>query len=668
MAISATALQKYADYDEETRRRLLCGDLAEETKLPRELLERFHEMWSARARPFFTDVAESGLLSQRSLAEVVRNLGVHSDLICRSISRVIAADQPAVDFGGFVRGYASLHARTLREALPFAFKVFDLDGDGRLCPAEFQQMLSATLELKKLDSAAVKRVLAVPAADGLEKAGLSSDQFRYFASLSAETILATCGFLLHVNAFYVPPIPLGPEAEEREEEAAAAARAAAAAAPATAASAASPGSQTVGACASGEAGGDAEAANPFEDEGFLSALESLRTTPEERAERQKSKGNEALRSSEPNSLSHAVERYSEGLAEQPRDATLVAMLLNNRAAAQLMLKNWGRALADSLAALEVRRAILTPGGDQAAAADDAYGGGAQAGAGAVAPSAPLPPGTYAVGGREAEAGRLQIPAAERALPPAAQLKAARRGAAAALRLHRLAEARELCEEGRRLAAAALAAAGGAAADEAAAAARGADAEIESLFRRLALREQERHEAQERAAAQAAMEAELASALRRRQLPISDFTDESLRLQCVGENSGARVWFDSTTDEVHWPVLLLYPEASMSDFIQDMAEGQTLLGQLLEMFGARGELSPPWDHQRKYAAGALQPYICFESVDGGSVVRPLRSDAPLGPQLARLGREGYSVPGVPIIHVVVRGSPYEDEFLRRDGRA
>jgi Ca2+-binding EF-hand superfamily protein len=719
MATPDTALQKYGEYDEETRRRLLCGDLSEETKLPRELLERFHEMWCGRARPFFSDVAESGLLSRHGLAEVVRNLGVHSDIICRSISRVIAADQPTVDFGGFVRGYASLHARTLREAIPFAFKVFDLDGDGLLCPAEFKQMLSATLELKKLDGAAVKRVLAVPAPDGQSLSGLSSDQFRYFASLSAETILATCGFLLHVNAFYVPPIPLGPEAEEREEEEkAAAARAATArwvtpgAAPLASEA---PAAQSVGSAASGEAGGVAELANPFEDENFLSALESLRTSPEERAERQKNKGNAALRANrslEPNSLSHAVERYTEGLAEQPRDTALMAVLLNNRAAAHTMLKNWGKTLADSTAALEVRRAVFIPGGDETPAGEGALSGGAQAGVGAGSPSVSVLNGITASGavGRQGEKTRLlHTPTEDRALPLAAQLKAARRGAAAALRLDKLAEAWELCDEGRRLAAVALAAAssgdsagdtggealggeeakggemagggedmgeaaGGEAkpvvlsAAELAASARGQDGEIESIFRRLAIREGELHEARERAAALVAMQAELKLALHRRKLPVSDFTDEALRLQCVGENSGARVWYDAASDEVHWPVLFLYPEASMSDFIQDMSESEPLMGQLLEMFGAKGESAPPWDHERKYAAGALQPYVCFEGEGGGQVVRPLRADAPLGLQLAQLGRGGYAVPGVPIIHVLVRGSPFEAEFLRRDGRA
>jgi len=699
-----TAVQKYTDYDEETRRRLLCGDLSEETKLPRELLERFYEMWSSRSRPFFTDVDEAGLLSRGSLSEVVRNLGVHSEIICLSISRVIALEGPTVDFSGFVRGYAQLHARTLKEALPFAFKVFDLDDDGRLCPTEFQQMLTATLDFKKLDGAAVKRVLAAPPSQEGELGGLTSDQFRYFASLSAETILATCGFLLHVTAFYVPPMPLGPIAEEREEEAAAAAaRAAKGPLGGGTKGGAADGAASVSAAAGGEGGG-ANAANPFEDEEFLSALESLRTTPEERAERQKTRGNEALRSKEPNALSHAVDRYTEGLDEHPRDQLLLATLLNNRAAAQLMLKNWGRALADSRAALEVP--ATAPGAGAPAVA-----------AGATARGAPAAKRVGGVGG--AEAAALATAAADRALGAAAALKASRRGASAALRLERLADARVLCEEGRQIAlstatltaassaaasvsAASIAAASatalsggntggggdgggggvaaaapvagadaavGDAAVAAGASAAGEDVEVESLFRQLALKEGEVEAARLAALAKAEMEARLATALKRRGLSVADFTDESMRQQCVGAHSGAHTWYDAAADEVHWPVMFLYPETSMSDYIQDMSERGRLAEHFLEMFGAAAEHAPPWDHERKYAAAALQPYVCFEGGDGKPAVRPLDAEASLGPQLVALCRnEGYAVQGIPILHVVVRGSPFEKEFLRRDGRA
>ena len=94
--------------------------------------------------------------------------------------------------------------------------------------------------------------------------------------------------LLQVRDFYVPLIPFGSEEEERQEEEerlrkrAEAQRSGAAAAAALAAG---------GAEAQAEA---AEADSAWGDADFLAALESLKTTPEERALRLKDKGNEAL--------------------------------------------------------------------------------------------------------------------------------------------------------------------------------------------------------------------------------------------------------------------------------------------------------------------------------------------------------------------------------------
>ena len=94
--------------------------------------------------------------------------------------------------------------------------------------------------------------------------------------------------MLQVRDFYVPLIPFGTEEEERQEEEerlrkrAEAQRSGAAAAAAVAAG---------GAEAQAEA---AEADSALGDADFLAALESLKTTPEERALRLKDKGNEAL--------------------------------------------------------------------------------------------------------------------------------------------------------------------------------------------------------------------------------------------------------------------------------------------------------------------------------------------------------------------------------------
>ena len=47
------------------------ADLSEETKLPRELVSRFSEMWAAHEPPFFTAVSEeTGTMALDDLAEV----------------------------------------------------------------------------------------------------------------------------------------------------------------------------------------------------------------------------------------------------------------------------------------------------------------------------------------------------------------------------------------------------------------------------------------------------------------------------------------------------------------------------------------------------------------------------------------------------------------------
>ena len=191
---------------------LLLGDLAESTKLPRELLARFDEMWRARQQPFFSRVNDESLLPLDGVRELIRSLKVSSPLLCDSVARVIAEGAAAITFSTFVRGYAKLHARTLKEALPFAFAVFDLDGDGKLGQDEFKAVISANLEMQGLDAAALNRVLATT--EGKDAAtGVTYNAFRYFASLTSETILACCGFLLHCRDFYVPPTPLGTEEE-----------------------------------------------------------------------------------------------------------------------------------------------------------------------------------------------------------------------------------------------------------------------------------------------------------------------------------------------------------------------------------------------------------------------------------------------------------------------
>ena len=587
-----STLAKYVDLDEVARKNYVAGDLSDETKLPRELLVRLYEMWYAHQRPFFDKVTEDGVLSPKDLAEVVRGLGISDVLLCNSIAGAICDGQP-VTFEVFVRGYAALHSRTLREALPFAFKVFDLDGDGVLGPTEFKLVLSANLKHQELDAASVNRVLAAGTTEAPE--GMTRDNFRYFASLTAETVLASCGFMLHVKDFYVPLTPLGTEEEERQEEEERRRKREGRARQAADASANGGAAAAEGEATGGEgAEEDEDSKNPFEDGDFLAALESLKTTPEERAMRRKEKGNDALKQGKIG-FEKAVEHYTKGLEERPNDAALEATLRSNRAAAHVMLKNWGFAYADATAALELA-----------------------------------------------------------ALPEAQQLKAARRAAKAALKLGKLPETREALERGRAAVAAVAAAASSATAP---------DGELEEIARELAEHEAEVERRRVAAEAEAQQKAALEAALSARGVRVSDFADEQLREQVVGASSGARVWYDAEEDALHWPCLVLYPEVGMSDFVQDVHELDALQPHLVEMFGAHGELAPDWDRERKYAPAQLKVYVSFPGEDDAERTVRLNAERPLFEQLRALQPQGYAVPGIPIVHVVVGGSAYEKEFRR-----
>ena len=94
----------------------------------------------------------------------------------------------------------------------------------------------------------------------------------------------------------------------------------------------------------------------------------------------------------------------------------------------------------------------------------------------------------------------------------------------------------------------------------------------------------------------------------------------------------------------------------------MSESDGLLDHLLVMFGEHGEDAPPWDTERKYAARKLQPYVSFEASNGRERWQRLRADAPLAKQLVAMQPLGYRIPGIPTVHIVVRGSPYERAML------
>ena len=353
-----------------------------------------------------------------------------------------------------------------------------------------------------------------------------------------------------------------------------------------------------------------------------------------------------------------MDAYTEGLDERCTDAGLMGTLYGNRAAAHTTLKNWGKCLSDAAAALETK---ALPNGSAIKAcrrganaalqlkkiveceamikqSEELLGESVHDAAAKAAPSAPPAPKKDSVFGsvyissaeegaskptmKKIDPSEIGKPAADGKASAAASSSTATPSNPEALELQKIARAVAKLKE---------------------------QAEIRRI----------------QAEAAAAREAEVAAAIKSRGLLVRDFNDENLRQQCVGANSGARVWYDAELDELHWPVLLLYPEHAQTDFIQDVAEGDGAAAPF------DGDVRRAWREQsavgrrQRYAAPNLNLYAPLmenRGEVGSEAVAKLRPDLPLLAQLKELQPKGYAMPGVPAIHAVVKGSEYEAKFF------
>ncbi|VEN33913.1 unnamed protein product [Callosobruchus maculatus] len=106
----------------------------------------------------------------------------------------------------------------------------------------------------------------------------------------------------------------------------------------------------------------------------------------------------------------------------------------------------------------------------------------------------------------------------------------------------------------------------------------------------------------------------------------------------------------------WPVVFVYPEYKIMDYIQQFHENTTLLEQMLEVF----EAYPEWDERQQYKAENLNVYFempkkKLRKVDVNATLRET------------LQLPGYIIRGgTPSFMILVRDSPAEKKFLEEYG--
>ncbi|KAI5733989.1 hypothetical protein M8J77_001127 [Diaphorina citri] len=107
------------------------------------------------------------------------------------------------------------------------------------------------------------------------------------------------------------------------------------------------------------------------------------------------------------------------------------------------------------------------------------------------------------------------------------------------------------------------------------------------------------------------------------------------------------------DRLVWPVLFLYPEYRITDFVQEFHEDVTFDSMLEEMFSE----SPGWDEDRKYVPGRLSIY--YQDPNGKPQRVPTTST--LGEVLTN---PKYVIQaGTPGFSILVADSKEEAQFIK-----
>lgn len=111
---------------------------------------------------------------------------------------------------------------------------------------------------------------------------------------------------------------------------------------------------------------------------------------------------------------------------------------------------------------------------------------------------------------------------------------------------------------------------------------------------------------------------------------------------------------SGADELVWPVLLLYPEYKITEFIQHCAESSVLKDHLVQMFAT----PPEWDKDQTYKLEDLNLYY-----EGTKKFTLFKVD--INKTLLEIMKEDYFElrAGTPSFIVLVKDSKVEKSFLR-----
>lgn len=189
----------------------------------------------------------------------------------------------------------------------------------------------------------------------------------------------------------------------------------------------------------------------------------------------------------------------------------------------------------------------------------------------------------------------------------------------------------------------------------------------------------RHKARVEAAAarQRKLEAEKEAVMKQKGAWVKMLHDRNVAIgpylfDTMGEylSAGAKPYLDEKTKEMHWPVLFLYDEYRQLDLVQDFGESDTF-GEHLQLMFPGGSFCD-WDSEHKYIHSQIEVFFVVnqspafmkkDSIKGDQ--RPRKIKVNHTTQLRKvLEHPEYVVPGYPVFYIVVTGSKFKEEFLKR----